>query len=124
VRSDDEDRPVGITTSLVLRGHVLRVPRRIRTVEGWEVAAVVIGGRPDAPGAVDDGLVAVCAGPGAAAAIAPLTTGAEVIVHGRLAVRRGGRPADDAVELVADALLVRRAPVASPEPAPEPRIAP
>jgi hypothetical protein len=112
VRSDDEDRPVGITTSLVLRGQVLRVPRRIRTVEGWEVAAV------------DDGLVAVCAGPGAAAAIAPLTTGAEVIVHGRLAVRRGGRPADDAVELVADALLLRRAPVASPEPAPEPRIAP
>ncbi|MFT2689309.1 hypothetical protein [Clavibacter zhangzhiyongii] len=76
---------------------MLRPPRRIRTAEGWEVATVVVGGC-DADGSRDragvgvPGVLAVCMGPGAVAAASYLTTGAEVVVQGRLAARRGTPP--------------------------------
>ncbi|MFT2692764.1 hypothetical protein [Clavibacter zhangzhiyongii] len=121
---EDEDEPDGITTAVTLHGHVLRPPRCIRTAEGWEVATVVVGAPGHDVRDVGEGIVAVCMGPGAVAAASSLTTGAEVVVQGRMAARRGSLPADDAVELVADALLVRRVASAGSGLPPEPRIAP
>lgn len=92
---------------VAVRGVVARRPRGIRTVEGWEVASVVLGAdtahRPHG-----SAVLVVCAGTGAAAVMTRLPVGEEVIVLGRLVVRRAARPEDDAMELAADAVLARR----------------
>ncbi|RIJ51174.1 hypothetical protein DZG00_09850 [Clavibacter lycopersici] len=117
---------------VAVHGTVVRRPRCIRTVEGWEIASLLVAPadarRPAAAGdtgAPDhDAVLAVCSGSGASRDVPRLGVGDEVIVVGRLVPRRGARPEDDAVELVADAVLARRptgSVVAEP---PEPRIAP
>jgi len=131
-RADDQ---VGGAVRVVLRGSVTCAPRCIRTAEGWEVASLVLGPvaarRGPAPCASalrlasrDPGLLAVCSGAGAARALACLGVGDEVIVRGRLTPRRAVRPEDDAVELVADAVLVRRRHPAGDGRTAEPRIGP
>ena len=131
-RIDDEG---GGAVPVALRGSVTSPPRCIRTAAGWEVASLLLGpvtaergGAPAssalglAPGG--PGLLAVCCGAGAARAASRLAVGDEVIVRGRLTPRRAVRPEDDAVELVADAVLARgRHPTGDGRTA-EPRIGP
>ncbi|WP_152607144.1 hypothetical protein [Clavibacter michiganensis] len=83
---------------------------RIRTAEGWEVASLLVGGEDIRPSPDPDdvpGVVATCTGAAASVRLADLAVGDEVIVSGVLRARRAGRPEEDAVELVADAVLAR-----------------
>lgn len=120
-------------TVVALHGSVVRPPRRVRTAEGWEVAGLLVGGRPGrgthrrgiprVPADVADApLLVVCSGAGACRALGRLAVGDDVIVVGDLVPRRAGRPEDDAVELVAETVLARSGSASSA--APEPRIAP
>ncbi|KZC93928.1 hypothetical protein [Clavibacter tessellarius] len=81
----------------LLRGRLGDAARGIRTAEGWELAALDVGG-----------VIVTCAGAGAADAVRSLHAGDEVVVRGVLRARRGGRPGDDAVEMEATLLAVRR----------------
>ncbi|OUE21824.1 hypothetical protein BFL36_10720 [Clavibacter michiganensis] len=87
----------GGSSHAVLRGRLGGPARGIRTAEGWELAALDVGG-----------VLVTCAGPGAADAVRCVDAGDEVVVQGLLRARRGGRPGDDAVELDASLLAVRR----------------
>ena len=106
---------------VTVRGRVVRRPRGIRTAEGWELASLVLG----SGGARREGdvVLVVCAGPGAVGAVTRLEAGDEVIALGRLVPRRAARPVDDAIEVVAEALVARRGEEPA-VPAAEPRIAP
>lgn len=121
----------GSGTHVAVRGRIARRPRCIRTVEGWEVASLLVGprgarhprGGADGSGGPDGGaILVVCAG--ASGVVAGLAVGEEVIVLGELVPRRAARPEHDAVELVADAVLARRGIGAVGTTATEPRIAP
>ncbi|MBP2458141.1 hypothetical protein ABID70_000709 [Clavibacter michiganensis] len=115
---------------VAVRGTVAGRPRRIRTVEGWEVASLLVGPvGPTHPGGVTCGpdggpILVVCSGAGARGAVTGLAVGEEVLVLGELVPRRAGRPEHDAVELVADTVLARRGSGAVGPTAAEPRIAP
>jgi hypothetical protein len=120
-------------THVAVRGMVARRPRSIRTVEGWEVASLLVGpvdpghpgGAADGPRGPDgDGILAVCTGAGAHGDVTGLVVGEEVIVLGELVPRRAARPEHDAVELVGHALLARRGTGGVGPTAAEPRIAP
>ncbi|AJW78802.1 hypothetical protein [Clavibacter michiganensis] len=116
----------GSGTHVALRGTVARRPRSIRTVEGREVASVLVGpvgpGHPRGP--EGDGILVVCTGAGAHGDVASLVIGEEVIVLGELVPRRAARSEHDAVELVGHAVLARRGIARVGPTAAEPRIAP
>ncbi|RIJ59367.1 hypothetical protein DZG03_05840 [Clavibacter phaseoli] len=123
----------GRGTHVAVRGTVARRPRCIRTVEGWEVASLLVGprcarhpgGAADGPGGPDGGaILVVCAGADACGVVTGLAVGEEVIVLGELVPRRAARPEHDAVELVGHAVLARRGIGAVGTTAAEPRIAP
>lgn len=117
---EGEGRQGGVRVAL--HGILARSPRSIRTAEGWEVASLLLGSG-DARRLGEGCVLVVCAGAGSSGAVARLAVGAEVIAVGRLVPRRAARPEDDAIELLADAVLDRRGPVSATA-APEPRIAP
>jgi hypothetical protein len=123
----------GSGTHVAVRGTVAGRPRCIRTVEGWEVASLLVGPRGSRrPGRTADGtcgsddgtILVVCAGAGACGVVAGLAVGEEVLVLGELVPRRAARPEHDAVELVGHAVLARRGTGAVGTTAAEPRIAP
>ncbi|MCJ1710893.1 hypothetical protein MT344_06815 [Clavibacter michiganensis subsp. phaseoli] len=123
----------GSRTHVAVRGTVAGRPRCIRTVEGWEVASLLVGPRgarhpgrtADGTCGSDDGtILVVCAGAGASGVVAGLAVGQEVLVVGELVPRRAAWPEHDAVELEADAVLARRGTGAVGTTAAEPRIAP
>ncbi|MBF4629889.1 hypothetical protein ITJ42_01510 [Clavibacter michiganensis subsp. phaseoli] len=123
----------GSGTHVAVRGTVAGRPRCIRTVEGWEVASLLVGPRgarhpgrtADGTCGSDDGAILVaCAGAGVCGVVAGLAVGEEVLVVGELVPRRAARPEHDAVELEADAVLARRGIGAVGTTAAEPRIAP
>jgi len=87
----------GAGRRVMLRGVVTGPARGIRTVDGWECAAVDVGG-----------VLATCTGGGAADAVGSLGTGDRVVVLGELRARRGPRPEADAVELEATLVAVAR----------------
>jgi hypothetical protein len=131
---DHDGRPGGARVGL--RGRVARPPRCLRTVEGWEVASLLVGptAAPDGTGGAvgsgdagehdDAALLVTCSGVGASDGPARLAVGEEVVVLGRLASRRAARPEDDAVELAADAVLARPGTGTVARASAEPRIAP
>ncbi|WP_270980323.1 hypothetical protein [Clavibacter sp. CT19] len=94
---------------VALRGRIRGRVRGITTVDGWELAALHVGG-----------VLATCTGTGAADILSALQAGDEVVVRGRLRPRRGGRPEGDSVELEAALVAVRRPPGTHPM-APRPR---
>lgn len=118
--------------AVTLRGTVTDSPRCIRTCEGWEVASLLVGpsrgrargGSGRTRASAEGGLLVVCAGAGASEVASRVGPGEDVMVVGRLVSRRAGRPEDDAVELAADAVLVRRRTGTGATTATEPRIAP
>ncbi|MBM7410625.1 hypothetical protein JOE38_000448 [Clavibacter michiganensis] len=119
---DGDERENGV--SVVVHGAVARRPRCISTVEGWEVASLVLGPGDVGVGVPEGGAVlVVCSGVGSAGAVTRLAAGEEVIVLGRLVPRRAARPEHDVIELVADAVLARRR-AGEVTTATEPRIAP
>lgn len=131
VRTTDGTGPGGATVAL--HGTVRHAPRRVRTEEGWEIVGLVVAGRAaravsereDAPpGGPDEGILAVCCGPGASVLLSGVTAGEDVVVVGRLLPRRAARPEDDALELVADTVLARPRPGSGTARAAAPRIAP
>ncbi|OUE21144.1 hypothetical protein BFL34_00490 [Clavibacter michiganensis] len=123
----------GSGAHVAVRGTVARRPRCIRTIEGWEVASLLVGpvgpmhpgGAGDAPCGPDgDGILVVCTGAGARGDLTGLVVGEEVVVLGELVPRRAARPEHDAVELVGEAVLARRGIGGVGPTAAEPRIAP
>ncbi|UKF26531.1 MULTISPECIES: hypothetical protein [Clavibacter] len=113
----------GSEARVVLHGVVAGRPRCIRTVEGWEVASLLVGSG-DLRGPEHGAVLVVCTGAGSSATVRRVAVGDRVIVLGHLEPRRASRPEDDAVELAADAVLARRGTVAVGSQAEEPRIAP
>jgi hypothetical protein len=90
---DGRGRPV------VMHGVLDGPARGVRTVEGWECAALDLGG-----------VLATCTGPGAADAVGSLRAQDRVVVLGVLRARRAALPADDTVELEATLVAVAQGP--------------